>query len=898
MANDSDITFTIGLNTSPAEKDIAEFQKLLKHNDKINTLNTLRSNASSSYSSLMNAGKWVRSGDAYEVKDYERMLRQQASRIRGLDRTLRQSFTISPREFTLKGDSYYNMPPAVIGSAQTAYNNYAFRRDAFNNMMGRAGQNVLALPAPKTTLEDIELNEFANRLNGNGGRNEFEERNLQKLSLLNERRKASFDFTQAESDEERNDAIKRYTNADQALKALNQKEKKIKEVKKEIAKEEKNNANDLNPFEDRNRAYLNLLKQRKDAKKKYDESGDIDALKEYTSADQHLKALKDQEKEKKNNAKEEKNNANDLNPFEDRNRAYLNLLKQRKDAKKKYDEIGDIDALKKYTSADQQLKALKDQEKEKKNNAKEEKGSLIRFGKMLATLHLIKKVLNSIKDIWKRLSDTELKVTQRDVKEKGIFSVDAYSAMHANVDRSHSVISRGLGYMGAAAPFSMDAFDSVLKQLQDLNLKAISGQGIADEQLVISLQRLSDSLGMGFNIKDILTDPNLNLTDFLTNLMNSVEKFLPKLNSLDDIKKSLVTNDIIKALGPELANALVYNYNYNQRTGGTSTVMEQVTSKGTNAYGLIDYTKEAKKFTDALASSRAALDEFKTALGGVFAPIVKVVLDKVEEKAAEGTMLINSIKSDNSGLNNVLLYTGSYILDKNQKKDKTELNKWYDKEENKKISKEKFDDAKQLDSFNRILNFAFYNPTALTAGTSSVGLEEIVRKGKASVIEQMINGKKFSQLDKGKFTDEEWTVIKDIYDNINIGNEDLAYQKDVVDIQNLKSFKKLFEQGGLYDFDPNKNTPPLYVENILGKKLYHAILIKLLSEENNFMQKQGIMKENGFSYYTNDEYDKQGNKISGTVVLRLQLTDGTYRDIPTTFEEGMVNAIVDVPSLQ
>lgn len=580
---------------------------------------------------------------------------------------------------------------------------------------------------------------------------------------------------------------------------------------------------------------------------------------------------------------------------ENRNREYLNLLKQRKDAKKKYDESGDIDALKKYTSADQQIKALKDQEKEKKNNAKEEKGSLIRFGKMLAILHLIKKVLNSIKDIWKRLSKTELKVTQRDVKEKGFFGVDSYSAMHANVDRSHAVISRGLGYMGAAAPFSMDAFDSVLKQLQDLNLKAISGQGIADDQLVISLQRLSDTLGMGFNIKDILTDPNLNLTDFLTNLMNSVEKFLPKLNSLDDIKKSLVTNDIIKALGPELANALVYNYNYNQRTGGTSTVMEQVISKGTNTYGLIDYTEEAKKFTDALASSRAALDEFKTALGGVFAPIGKVVLDKAEEKAAEGTMFINSIKSDNSGLNDVLLYTGSYALDKNQKKDKTELKEWYDIEENKKIAQEKFDDAKQLNSFNRILNFAFYNPTALKAGTSSVGLEEIAKKGKVAIIEQMINGKKFSELDRGKFTDEEWTVIKDIYDNINIGNEDLAYQKDVVDIKNLKSFKKLFEQGGLYDFDPNKNTPPLYLENMLGKKLYHAILIQLLNEKNNFLQNAGIMKENGLSYYIKDEYDKQGNKISGTVVFRIQLTDGTHRDFPTTFEEGMVNAIVDVP---
>ena len=39
---------------------------------------------------------------------------------------------------------------------------------------------------------------------------------------------------------------------------------------------------------------------------------------------------------------------------------------------------------------------------------------------------------------------------------------------------------------------------------------------------------------------------------------------------------------------------------------------------------------------------------------------------------------------------------------------------------------------------------------------------------------------------------------------------------------------------------------------MLGKKLYHAILIQLLSEKNNFLQEQGIMKENGFSYYTEE----------------------------------------------
>lgn len=779
MANDTDITFTIGLNTSPADKDIAEFQKLLKHNDKINTLNTLRSNASSSYSSLMNAGKWVRSGDAYEVQDYERMLRQQASRIRGLDRTLRQSFTISPREFTLKGDSYYNMPPAVIGRAQAAYNNYAFRRDAFNNMMGRAGQNILALPAPKITLEDIELNEFANRLNGNGGRNEFEERNLQKLSLLSERRKASFNFTNAESDEERKDAIKRYTNADQALKALNQKEKKNKEAKKDIAKEEKNIA------------------------------------------------------------------------------------------------------------------------KEEKNNAKEEKGSLIRFGKMLGKLYLIKKVLNSIKNIWKRLSDTELKVTSRDVKEKGFFGVDAYSAMHANVDRSHAVISRGLGYMGTAAPFSMDAFDSVLQQLQDLNLKAISGQGIADEQLVISLQRLSDSLGMGFNIKDILTDPNLNLTDFLTNLMNSVEKFLPKLNSLDDIKKSLVTNDIIKALGPELANALVYNYNYNQRTGGTSTVMEQVISKGTNAYGLIDYTEEAKKFTDALASSRAAIDDFKTALGGVFGPTGKKILDKGTQLASEATMTINSQASKNTGLNYLLQYSNlnkSWKPFTNTKKDSKEQEEWYKKQENKEIAAKALEGAKDLNDIGDILDYAFYNPTALAAGTSSSSFEGAIGNWKVSNIMEKIRGKKFSEL-KG-LSLYEMAIVEKLYKgkkadwtfDVNESNYNKQFDKIA------KAMDFMFEEGGVWDIKPDVN-PNEYAKRILGDEEYQQFIAWLLSEENNILQEAGLMKkEGGFGYYTTPKYDEQGNKIGGTITIQIIDANNNYHNIPTTIEDGMLKAMVNVPS--
>lgn len=588
------------------------------------------------------------------------------------------------------------------------------------------------------------------------------------------------------------------------------------------------------------------------------------------------------------------NNDGGLNAFEDRNRAYLNLLKQRNDAKKRYDDSGDIDALKEYTSADQQLKALKDQEKEKKNNAKEEKGSLIRFGKMLVTLHLIKKVLNSIKDIWKRLSDTELKVTSRDVKERGFFGVDSYSAMHSNVDRSHAVISRGLSYMGAAAPFSMDAFDSVLKQLQDLNLKAISGQGIADDQLVISLQRLSDSLGMGFSIKDILTDPNLNLTDFLTNLMNSVEKFLPKLNSLDDIKKSLVTNDIIKALGPELANALVYNYNYNQRTGGTSTVMEQVTSKGTNAYGVIDYTEEAKKFSQALASSRAALDEFKTALGGFFGPAGKKIADQTTEKLAEGTMLVNALKSKSSDISYTLVHSGASEMFSS---DREELSKWYKSQENQEKAAKKLEDAKNFNSLDDVLNYAYYNPTALAAGTSSVGLERTIGLWKGSQLATRIKGKKFSELNEKDFTPEEWAAINDVYYGHRKKSSKWTFEGSGKDIFESSSWKKLFGEGGAWDLMYGVS-PTTYAKNMIGQEAYEALLIKLLSEDKNLLHESGIMKEGGFGYYTKDEYDAKGNKISGTVVLRLELSDGTYRDIPTVIEDGMMKAIANTTTVQ
>ena len=819
MANDTDITFTIGFDVDKVNRKEA-FNKM--------------SSSFTNYPLAKLSRSEKKELDAFVARHNEEIANQHLKR-------------------------FLNTPEKGVGLLAKA-NKYRNEQDAISKLMG-----VGSVPTAPATEQHLALKQFKEN-------NAKEEKDFEaKLSAL---ASSIDDFIAPSADKKINDMMKE-RGINEGLLAKAERLKTASSIDDFIA-----------PLSD-NRID-NAIKTKEEEMNKLASSLDETIGKQFEERINSIQTPSDTK------------NANDLNPFEDRNRTYLNLLKQRNDAKKRYYESGDIDALKEYTSADQQIKALKDQEKEKKNNAKEEKASLIRFGKMLATLRLIKKVLNSIKKKWKSLINTELRVTQRDVNEKGFFSVDSYSAMHANVDRSHAVISRGLGYMGKAAPFSMDAFDSVLQQLQDLKLKAISGQGIADDQLVISLQRLSDSLGMGFNIKDILTNPNLNLTDFLTNLMNSVEKFLPKLNSLDDIKKSLVTNDIIKALGPELANALVYNYNYNQRTGGTSTVLEQVTSKGTNAYGLIDFTEEAKKFSDALASSRSAVDDFKVSLASVFAPTGKKVVDKGTQLASEGTMLINSQKSKNTGLNYLLHYGGfgkTWLPFTNAKKDSKEQEKWFKQQKNKEIAAEKLKGAKDLNDFDDILDYAFYNPTALAAGTSTTTLETSVGFWKATNILDKIKGKKYSDLKPGDLSLYEQGIVNKLYKgkkaDWTFDVNDSNYKKQLEEIRKTMDF--MFDEGGSWDTKPDVD-PKEYAKSILGDEEYLQFLAWLLSEKNNILQETGLMKkEGGFGYYTTPKYDEQGNEIGGTITIRIVDTNNEIHDYPTEFENGMLKAVANVP---
>ena len=106
------------------------------------------------------------------------------------------------------------------------------------------------------------------------------------------------------------------------------------------------------------------------------------------------------------------------------------------------------------------------------------------------------------------------------------------------------------------------------------------------------------------------------------------------------------------------------------------------------------------------------------------------------------------------------------------------------------------------------------------------------------------------------------------------------------------------EEGSVWDIKPDID-PKEYAKRILGDEEYLQFLAWLLSEKNNILQEAGMMKkEGGFGYYTTPKYDEQGNKIGGTITIRIVDTNNKIHDYPTEFENGMLKAVANVQSSQ
>ena len=570
-----------------------------------------------------------------------------------------------------------------------------------------------------------------------------------------------------------------------------------------------------------------------------------------------------------------------------------------------YDKFGNehfaygmSESVQEYTKAEQTLKLLNAKEKkapkepqkvvtqEQKAQNRELTDSIFKLSKILALWHLIRKAINNIAKGIKFVNNESQAITSRDIQEKGIFSIDAYSAMRANTDKTGAMIGRGLAFMGPSAPFSMTSFNDTIKSLQELRNKAMSGQGIQDEQQIISLQRISDSLGLGYNVASLMSNPNIDLTDFVKDLMRSVEKFLPKLDTLDDIKKSLLTSDFIKALGPELIDAISYNYNLNQRTGDTASVIEKVLAAGSGAHTPIDFTIEANNLKTTMTTLNGKFDLLKQALENLFAgPLADFINKKVVPK-------VDDI-SDSAIRYKLRQSSSPYIQAMGWAKAEAALNtknkKAYEADEKQQLNWLKENNVKFSDEMN-----ALYNKVA-SGGTltSNEALQALLMpyaqsSNFGSTIESLALasiGQNLLKRFKGRTPKDVLSKETLSVDERNLLNE---MSKTIPITQatiSAATGSLAFLEGGLADWDPQKYGTNYedYLRtaiNALGYD-YNSVLASILTD-SEFAKKSNVFKEVS---WTNDA--NKDKIIDSYITIKLVDTNNHTSYVRTKITDDM-----------
>lgn len=295
------------------------------------------------------------------------------------------------------------------------------------------------------------------------------------------------------------------------------------------------------------------------------------------------------------------------------------------------DTAGMQTASEKFTTANQNLKNISDiekanreQEKRQKelndvelkdeeitNEAKAQNREMnehhIKLGKTLTLLGLIKAAIDAIKKTWTGAFERQGEL----MKGTGFLTMDPKGTFHANTDRTYAMIMAGLKHMGAAAPFQMGALNEFLTRIQTAKENAMMGKGV-DENLTIAFQQLNDILGTRLNAEQLLTgDPTRSNVEIAREILDTLEKQLPKLASMDEMTRSRLMGYIRTAVGPELANALAANLNLNLRTGDTRTMMEKVESHGGSEITNVNIADATAKITEAGAELREAFDLLK-----------------------------------------------------------------------------------------------------------------------------------------------------------------------------------------------------------------------------------------------------------------------------------------------
>ena len=421
-------------------------------------------------------------------------------------------------------------------------------------------------------------------------------------------------------------------------------------------------------------------------------------------------------------------------------------------AYKANDIAGMQTATEKFATANQNLKNIADIEKANKAEERKQKQTesqvqteeeitdeskaqnrefaeqIIKLGKILAIVALIKKAIGEIKKAWEKAFD----IHQETLQNIGFLSKDPEGAFRANSDKTREIMYAGIANWGKAAPFSRSAYDEFAAKIQNARENAMKGYGV-DEHLTIATQYLYDRYGTKLNAVQLLTgDPTRTNTEITNEILNAVEKALPNIARLPEGERNRTLGYIKDLIGPEMMDRLMANINLNLRSGSTETSVEKILSRGGSIITAVNYAKAGKEFTDSASAMTESFKSLHYVLLGRFSPALQKLADMLsrfanwladkfhigdmdkqklwditsgKESSATLDMLDIGVSANNRGTVNKRLYD---IFNKT-----TKYGAYYDYADIK-------DDAKYIDMVKNYKNVAaqtFANPKATAAET-------------------------------------------------------------------------------------------------------------------------------------------------------------------------------------
>lgn len=299
----------------------------------------------------------------------------------------------------------------------------------------------------------------------------------------------------------------------------------------------------------------------------------------------------------------------------------------------------------KFAAVDSRLKDVYEQERndkrlKKENTTQREITDEVKAQGREYNDHYIKlskfhKLLLSILGIWQAIKKAvgfNFDVAGRLNQEKGFFSVDRETAYEANRDKEYAMLQRGLENMGKAAPYSSEDVAEMAKTIQEMRLKAMSGQGVENEPYVIAMQRAFDNFGIGVNAAQLLSDGSVKTLDIVFDMIRALEnKVLPGIQKMSGVDKELATSDVMLLFGSKIVDGVMAHLNKNAITGGTETSIDQAIRLGGNAVSFNDITTASSEVVDAFAETKKTFDQVKQVLLVEFAPALTFLSGKLND---------------------------------------------------------------------------------------------------------------------------------------------------------------------------------------------------------------------------------------------------------------------------